>query len=113
MQNAPARQPRVSPAAPLTRRAWITPACLVGAAVVVGAVMLPPFAARSLVPNRSAVLSPAPSGAVEPAAAESSTPSAAVARTDDKADGKIGTKYSDLPVAAEPANEPPRNTAAE
>lgn len=113
MQNAPARQPRVSTATPRKGRAWVTPACLVGAALLAGVVMLPPFAAGTLFPNRSIASASVVSRAIETVAAQTGTPNATIAQSGDKPDGDIEAKYSDLPPAAEPANDPPRSAASE
>ena len=116
MQNAPARQPRVGPAVPRIDRAWFTPACLTAAIVLAGAVMLPPFAAGTLFPGRSVGSSAEearPTGPVESIAAQPATPIAAVDQTNDEPDGNLEAKYGELPLAAEPANEPPRNPASE
>lgn len=123
MQNAPARQPRVSPAAPGMGRAWATTACLVGAVLLAGAVILPPFAAGYLFPRRSTASPPRPTAqpstpagsssiAAETTSAETHTPSAAGSNTGDKPDRNAETRYSDLPLGTEPANEPPHSTAA-
>jgi hypothetical protein len=122
MQNAPARQPRVSPAASGVGRAWATAACLVGAVILAGAVILPPFAAGYLFPSRSTASPPRPTaqlsapassspGPAQTASAESRTPSATA--TGDKPDGNVETRYSDLPLGAEPAKEPPRSATSE
>ena len=111
MENAPARQPRVSPAAPRVSRAWVTPACLAVAVVIAGVVILPPFAAGTLFPSRGTVSSSGILRAGEPAASGAS--SAIGAQTGDKPEGEVEAKYSDLPLAAEPAYEPPRRVASE
>ena len=120
MQNAPARQPRVSPAAPGVGRAWATTACLVGAVILAGAVILPPFAAGHLFPSRNTASPPRPTApaASSPTTAETTsavirTPSAAAADPDRKPGGNVETRYGDLPLSAEPANEPPRTAASE
>jgi hypothetical protein len=122
MQNAPARQPRVSPAAPGAGHAWVTAAFLVGAVILAGAVVLPPFAAGYLFPSRSTASPPRPTAqssaraaslpiAAETTSAASRTTSVTAAATGDKADGNVETRYSDLPLRTEPANEPPRSAA--
>lgn len=124
MLNAPARRPRVSPAAPGIGRAWVTMAFLVGAALLAGAVILPPFAAGSLFPSRS--LTSAPRATAQPSAPADSSPivaetisaepraeNPAATDTGDKPDGDVETRYSDLPLGAEPANEPPHRAAPE
>ena len=122
MQNAPTRQPRVSPAASGVGRAWATTACLVGAVILAGAVILPPFAAGYLLPSRSIATPPRPSAqpsapagswsvAVETASAETRPPTS-TANTGHKPDDNVATRDSDLPLGAAPANEPPRGTVA-
>lgn len=131
MEIAPVRQPGVRPAAPRMGRAWHTAAYLVAAALVAGAVMLPPFAAGFLFPGRAAAPSPGPHPAAAKApppaqsavttgsaAAEPGTPAAPnpiAADSGDNAplkrDAPVETMFSDLPIAGEPANEPPRRTA--
>jgi len=108
MQNAPARQPRVSPAAPRTGRGWITAASLVVASLVAGLVMVPPFAAGTLFPGRSAGSSAGSPSVAEPVAA-----SRTATETADKPDADVETKYSDLPLAAAPANVPPHRPSSE
>jgi hypothetical protein len=122
MQNAPARQPRVSPAASGVGRAWATAACLVGALILAGAVILPPFAAGYLFPSRSTASPPRPTGQpsapassspgpAQTVSAESRTPSATA--IGDKPDGNVETRYSNLPLGAGPAKEPPRSATSE
>src|SRR4051812_39123178 len=113
MQNAPARQPRVSPAAPRTGRSWVTAASLVGAALMAGAAMVPPFAVGTLFPSRSIASSASSSRAVETTSVETGTTSPMAAPIPDKPDAAVEVTYSDLPLAAEPANEPPRGAASE
>ena len=122
MQNAPARQPRVSPAASGVGRAWATTACLAGAVMLASAVILPPFAAGYLFPSRSTASSPRPTAQpsapadsssirAETASAEIRAPSAPAANIGDKPDGNVETRYSDLPLGTEPADEPPLSAA--
>jgi hypothetical protein len=106
MHTAPARQPRVSPAAPRIGRRWLTAASLVGAALIAGVVMVPPFAAGTVFPSRSAELPP-------PSVATESVMASAIAANADKPPADVETKYSDLPLTTNPANEPPRNPEPE
>jgi hypothetical protein len=116
MQNAPARQPRVGPAVPQTRRGWLTPAFLTAAILLAGAVMLPPFAAGTLFPSRNVGSSAGTSRAIAPVETLAAQPEAQIAAAVPSAgttDGNVETTYSELPLAPEPANEPPRSPGSD
>jgi hypothetical protein len=113
MENPPARQPRVSPAAPRARRAWVTPACLAGAVVIAGAMILPPFAADTLFPSRGADRSPDAADATGPAATDNGTPSEIIAEIGDKSSAEVEAKDRDQPLVAAPADEAPQSAASE
>jgi hypothetical protein len=117
MEIAPVRQPRVSPASPRTGRAWRTAAGLVGAALIAGVVMLPPFAAGYLFPSRDVAPASAPqSQPAAPSARQVRAPAADIDTADrgvrDQPQGDVDTVFRDLPIAAEPPNEPPHRDAS-
>jgi hypothetical protein len=88
MESALVRQPRVSPAAPRTGRAARIALGLAGTVLAAGIVVLQPFAAFHLFPARKVS---------SPAAALPPTPQ-----------GDVTTTSGALPIAPEPASEPPR-----